>query len=59
MLNTAYAEIPKHDVVIVIGYQKAKVGADNPGSDESIGQHVMGTINVNSERLLETCFVNN
>lgn len=59
MLNTARAEIPKYDSIIVMGDLNSKVGVENTGSDEVMETHRMGTISANGKRLLETCLVFN
>lgn len=58
MLNIAYAEIPKHDVIIVMGDLNAKFGANNTGSDEVMRTHGMGTVKANGKIFIETCRVN-
>ena len=51
--------IPKHDILLVIGDFNAKVGSNNEGHVSVMGKHGIGVRNDNGERLLEVCEINN
>ena len=42
---------PERDVTILTGYFNAKIGSDNIGYEEVMGQHGPGIMNDNGERL--------
>ncbi|XP_056022186.1 craniofacial development protein 2-like [Ostrea edulis] len=52
-------EVPKHDVLMVMGDLNAKVGQDNTGFENIMGKEAVGLINDNGERLIEMCITNN
>ena len=39
--------VPRRDVLLVMGDLNAKVGADNAGREEAMGQHGIGKMNEN------------
>ena len=53
-LQAELEEIPRHDVIIVMGDMNAKAGDDNLGVERTIRRHGCGTIN-NGERLVDFC----
>ena len=46
---------PRHDVLIVMGDLNAKIGQDNEGWEKVMGQHGLGRMNENGERLATFC----
>ena len=54
-LQAELEEIPRHDVIIVMGDMNANVGDDNLGVERTMGRHGCGTINNNGERLVDFC----
>ena len=54
-LQAELKEIPRHDVIHVMGDIKAKVGDDNLGVESTMGRDGCGTINNNGERLVDFC----
>jgi len=46
---------PRHDVLIVMGDLNAKKGEDNVGWEKVMGQHGLGRMNENGERLAKFC----
>ena len=54
-LQAELEEITRHDVIIIMGDMNAKVGDDNLGVERTMGRHGCGTINSNSERLVDFC----
>ena len=51
--------VPNHDVLLVLGDLNAKVGNNNRGREQVMGQHGIGQINDNGERFCELCTNNN
>ena len=56
-LQREVSKIP-HDMLLIMGDLNAKVGNDNTGREDAMGQHGCGTINDNGERLVEFCLSN-
>ena len=46
---------PRHDILIVMGDLNAKIGQDNEGWEKVMGQHGLGRMNENGERLATFC----
>ncbi|XP_068701956.1 craniofacial development protein 2-like [Montipora capricornis] len=46
---------PRNDVLIVMGGLNAKIGEDNKGWEKVMGQHGLGRMNENGERLATFC----
>ncbi|GFS14130.1 craniofacial development protein 2-like [Elysia marginata] len=57
-LQVELNEIPRNDVITLIGDLNAKVGDENIGAERTMGIHGCGSINNNSERLVELCASN-
>ncbi|KAK3760073.1 hypothetical protein RRG08_064743 [Elysia crispata] len=57
-LQAELNEIPRHDVITLIGDLNAKVGDDNNGAERTMGKFGCGSINNNGERLVEFCASN-
>ena len=51
--------VHKHDILLVMGDLKAKVGEDNEGYENIIGSHEVGETNDNRKRLVDFCGLNN
>ncbi|KAL9954642.1 hypothetical protein ACROYT_G042207 [Oculina patagonica] len=58
LLQREVEAIPRHEVLIVMGDFNAKIGEDNEGWEMVMGQHGLGSMNKNGERLA-TFFGNN
>ncbi|XP_056001731.1 craniofacial development protein 2-like [Ostrea edulis] len=54
-LNNILGNIPRHDMCLLIGDFNARVGKDITAYPRVIGQHGMGDMNENGQRLLDTC----
>ena len=54
-LQAELEEIPRHDVIIVMGNMNANVLDVNLGVERTMGRHGCGTINNNAERLVDFC----
>ena len=50
---------PRHDVLMVVGDQNARVGKENKGIERAMGTEGFGCINNNGERLSDLCVENN
>ena len=57
-LQTVVDSVHKHDILLVMGDLKDKVGEDNEGYDSIIGSHGVGERNDNGERLCDFCRLN-
>lgn len=57
-LQTTMQAINKRDIVIVMGDFNAKVGAENLGLEQVMGQHGLGVMNENGELLVDFCASN-
>ncbi|GFR63382.1 endonuclease-reverse transcriptase, partial [Elysia marginata] len=57
-LQAELSEIPRHDVITLIGDLNAEVGDENIGAERTMGIHGCGSINNNCERLVELCTSN-
>ncbi|KAK3792904.1 hypothetical protein RRG08_033755 [Elysia crispata] len=57
-LQAELNEIPRHDVITLMGDLNAKVGDDNNGAERTMGKFGCGSINNNGERLVEFCASN-
>ena len=51
-------ETPRRDIKILMGDTNAKVGSDNTGREEIMGQHGLGTMNENGELFADFCTFN-
>ena len=58
-LQTVVDSVHKHDILLVMGDLKAKVGEDNEGYENITGSHGVGERNDNGERLVDFCGLNN
>ena len=58
-LQRAVSQVPKHDLLMIIGDLNAKVGSQNTNWERSMGKHGCGTMNDNGERLVDFCLDNN
>lgn len=52
-------EVPKHDLLVVMGDLNAKVGRDNTGLESIMGKQGIGEMNENGERLTDFCLHQN
>jgi len=57
-LQSVIDKFPERDVTILMGDFNAKIGSDNIGYEEVMGQHGLGIMNDNGERLADLCAVN-
>ena len=57
-LQTVIDNFPERDVTILMGDFNAKIGNDNIGYQEVMGQHWLGVMNDNGERLADLCALN-
>ena len=51
-------KLPRRDINIIMGDANAKVGEDNRGHEGIMGQHGLGQMNENGERLAGFCAFN-
>ena len=49
---------PERDITILMGDLNAKIGRDNIGYEEVMGQYRLGVMNDNGERLADLCALN-
>ena len=54
-LQQGVVATPRHDVLIVMGDLNGKIGQGNEGLEKVMGQHGLGRINENGERLATLC----
>ena len=57
-LQSVIDNFPKRDVTILMGDFNAKIGSDNIGYEEVMGQCGLGVMNDNGERLGDLCALN-
>ena len=58
-LQDTAAQIPKHNMLVVLGELNAKVGMDNKGFEEIMGGEGCGNRNENGGLFLDFCHANN
>lgn len=58
-LQTIIQKYTGRDITIVMGDLNAKIGGDNRGYETIMGQHGLGEMNENGERLADLCANNN
>ncbi|XP_065583461.1 craniofacial development protein 2-like [Artemia franciscana] len=58
MLHSVTKDVPRHDVLCVVGDLNAKVGADRQYCPEVLGPHGMGEINENGTLLIDYALSN-
>jgi endonuclease/exonuclease/phosphatase family metal-dependent hydrolase len=54
-LQAAMDEVPKHDVLLLIGDLNARVGAENKNHEKVMGRQAVGKMNNNGERFVTLC----
>ena len=54
-LQLILEDIPKHDVLVVLGDFNARVGSDNTNRERFMGKHGTGTMTDNGSRLCDIC----
>ena len=54
-LHDTTAQVPKHDMLVVLGDLNAKVGTDNKGFEESMGCEECGNMNDNGSLFRDFC----
>ena len=57
-LQATVNELPKRDIMLVMGDFNAKIGKDNIGKETIMGTHAMGTMNENGELFTDFCAFN-
>ena len=57
-LQAIVEKTPRHDLLVVTGDLKAKVGINVEGYERVMGKHGVGTRNVNGEKLCDFCGMN-
>ena len=50
--------VPRRDILLLVGDLNAKVGVDNAGRGEAMGQQGIGQMNENGELLADFCIIN-
>lgn len=58
-LSTIIQDRPKRNIIIVMGDFNAKIGSDNRGYEEIMGQQGLGEMNENGERFADLCAASN
>ncbi|KAK7110430.1 hypothetical protein V1264_014307 [Littorina saxatilis] len=58
-MATIIQKCPSRNITIVMGDLNAKIGSDNRGYEEIMGQQGLGEMNDNGERLADLCATNN
>ncbi|KAK7095834.1 hypothetical protein V1264_005198 [Littorina saxatilis] len=58
-MATIIQKCPSRNITIVMGDLNAKIGSDNRGYEEIMGQQGLGEMNDNGERLADFCATNN
>ena len=59
-LQKVIDSVPKHDILVVMGYWNAKVGERQVGEERVMGKEALKCIrNDNGERFVEFCSTNN
>ncbi|KAK2714336.1 hypothetical protein QYM36_008787 [Artemia franciscana] len=53
MLQAINKDVPRHDVLCVVGDLNAEVGADHQYCPEAMGRHGIGVINENGALLVD------
>ena len=54
-LQSTLEDIPKHDVLVVLGDVNARVGSDNTDREKVMGKHGTSTMTDNGSRLCDIC----
>ena len=54
-LQSTLEDIPKHDVLVVLGDFNARVGSDNTDRERIMGKHGTSTMTGNGSRLCDMC----
>ena len=57
-LHNKTAQVPKHDMMVVLGDLNAKIGMDNKGFEEIMGREGCGSMNENGSLFLDFCHAN-
>ena len=57
-LQQVFNEVPKKDIIILLGDLNAKVGSDNKGKEECMGTQGLGNMNENGELFSDFCNFN-
>lgn len=58
-LNRIVNNLPKGDIIIIMGDMNAKIGSDNSNLEDIMGKHGLGEMNSNGELLTNFCAHNN
>ena len=57
-LQSVIETIPKHDMLLIMGDMNAKIGNNNTGHEDVMGNHALGVMNNNGEHLIDLCEIN-
>ena len=57
-LQSVVDRVPRRDILLLMGDLNAKVGVDNAGRGEAMGQQGIGQMNENGELLADFCIIN-